>query len=141
MQQGRVAYLEGDMSDMETMLVNGNYVRDNPSVTTYIKYTELQIKTSLGVNSGVATIQNIESLGDAAGIYVQNGVGVVKVNDVTVDLATATKRGGFIYSDGTVEVTMTNTWLSQMKAESGGFMYADSEYYKTSVAPVRPSFV
>ncbi len=64
--------------------------------------------------------------------------GVVKVNDVTVDLVTATKRGGFIYSDGTVEVTMTNTVLSKMKAESGGFMYADSEYYKTAtVAPIR----
>jgi hypothetical protein len=51
-----VGYLEGDMLDMETMLANGNYVRDNPSVTTYIKYAELQIKTSLGVNSGVPTI-------------------------------------------------------------------------------------
>jgi hypothetical protein len=56
MQQGGVAYLEGDMPDMETMLANGGYVRDNPSVPTYIKYAELQIKTSLGVNSGVATI-------------------------------------------------------------------------------------
>lgn len=140
MQQGGVAYLEGDMLDMETMLADGSYVRDNPSVTTYIKYAELQIKTSLGVNSGVPTIQNLESLGDAAGIYVQNGV--VKVNDVTVDLVTATKRGGFIYSDGTVEVSMTNTVLSQMKAESGGFMYADSEYYKTAaVPPVKQSFV
>jgi hypothetical protein len=139
MQQGGVAYLEGDLADMETMLANGNYVRDNPTVTTYIKYAELQIITSLGVNSGVATIQNIESLGDAAGIYVQNGV--LKVNDVTVDLVQASKRGGFIYSDGTVQVTMTNTVLSNMKAESGGFMYADSEYYKTSAAPIRQSFV
>ena len=139
MQQGGVAYLEGDLADMETMLANGNYVRDNPTVTTYIKYAELQIITSLGVNSGVATIQNIESLGDAAGIYVQNGV--LKVNDVTVDLVQASKRGGFIYSDGTVQVTMTNTLLSNMKAESGGFMYADSEYYKTSAAPIRQSFV
>ena len=56
MQQGGVAYLEGDLADMETMLANGNYVRDNPTVTTYIKYAELQIITSLGVNSGVATI-------------------------------------------------------------------------------------
>ena len=134
-----MAYLEGDLADMETMLANGNYVRDNPTVTTYIKYAELQIITSLGVNSGVPTIQNIESLGDAAGIYVQNGV--VKVNDVTVDLVQASKRGGFIYSDGTVQVTMTNTVLSNMKAESGGFMYADSEYYKTSAVPIRQSFV
>jgi hypothetical protein len=139
MQQGGVAYLEGDLADMETMFANGNYVRDNPTVTTYIKYAELQIITSLGVNSGVSTIQNIESLGDAAGIYVQNGV--VKVNDVMVDLVQASKRGGFIYSDGTVQVTMTNTVLSNMKAESGGFMYADSEYYKTSAVPIRQSFV
>jgi hypothetical protein len=34
---------------------------------------------------------------------------VIKVNDVTVDIATATNNGGFIYSDGTVQVTMTNT--------------------------------
>ena len=52
--------------------------------------------------------------------------GVIKVNDVTIDVATATKKGGFIYSDGTVQVTMSNTVIKNMEAESGGFMFADS---------------
>ena len=68
--------------------------------------------------------------------------GVIKVNDVTIDVATATKKGGFIYSDGTVQVTMTNTVIKNMEAESGGFMFADSELYKaTAFVPKKESFV
>ena len=63
MQHGGVAYLEGDMNDMEAMKANGDYVWDNPTVKTYIKYAEIQITTSTpGINSGISSIGKMESL-------------------------------------------------------------------------------
>jgi hypothetical protein len=43
-------------------------------------------------------------------------------------MANATKDGGFIYSDGHVEITIDNSTFSTLSADRGGFMFSgDSE--------------
>ena len=50
------------------------------------------------------------------------------VDNMTISLANAKKDGGFIYSDGHVEITINNSTFSSLTAVRGGFIFAnDSE--------------
>jgi hypothetical protein len=42
-----------------------------------------------------------------------------------IDLVEAQKDGGFIYSDGLVEIQISNSNFTNLKADRGGFIYAN----------------
>ncbi len=68
----------------------------------------------------------MESLQNGAGIYLKNGMLIV--NNMSISMANANQDGGFIYSDGHVEITIDNSKFSTLSADRGGFMFSgDSE--------------
>jgi hypothetical protein len=53
---------------------------------------------------------------------------MLTVDNMTISLANASQNGGFIYSDGHVEITINNSTFKNLSADRGGFMYSgDSE--------------
>ena len=68
----------------------------------------------------------LESLKNGAGIYLKNGM--LTVDNMTISMANAMQDGGFIYSDGHVEITINNSSFKSLSADRGGFMFSnDSE--------------
>jgi hypothetical protein len=51
--------------------------------------------------------KNFESLQNGAAIYIKNGE--LNINDMPIDMVKAEKDGGFIYSDGKVEIKISNS--------------------------------
>jgi hypothetical protein len=49
----------------------------------------------------------LESLKNGAGVYLKNGM--LMVDNMTISMANAMQDGGFIYSDGHVEITINNS--------------------------------
>lgn len=112
----------------------GNYVGAAPTIN-YIKY----IKITVQQTAPLETFGNFESLQNGAGIYIKNGV--LSVNDMEIDMVKAEQDGGFIYSDGLVEVTMTNTKFTNLQADRGGFIYANGAALPVPSIPAYLKFV
>lgn len=53
---------------------------------------------------------------------------MLTVDNMTISVANASQNGGFIYSDGHVEISINNSTFKDLSADRGGFMYSgDSE--------------
>jgi len=55
---------------------------------------------------------NFESLQNGAAVYIKNGE--LNVNDMKINLVEAQNDGGFIYSDGLVEIKITNSEFTNL---------------------------
>jgi len=66
---------------------------------------------------------------------------MLTVDNMTISMAKATQDGGFIYSDGHVEVTINNSSFKDLSADRGGFMYSgDSEGFPALTKPLYLKF-
>jgi hypothetical protein len=66
---------------------------------------------------------------------------MLTVDNMTISMAKATQDGGFIYSDGHVEVTINNSSFKDLSADRGGFMYSgDSEGLPALTKPLYLKF-
>lgn len=57
---------------------------------------------------------------------------------MVIDMVEAQNDGGFIYSDGLVEVKISNSQFNNLKADRGGFIYANA---LPLPAPISPAFL
>jgi hypothetical protein len=66
---------------------------------------------------------------------------VLEINNMTIDLVTAVNDGGFIYSDGHTEITITDSNFSRLNADRGGLIYAgNTQAYPTLTVPLAMLF-
>ncbi len=116
---GGIVYANGTKADMQTQSTN-NYVTAQSTVQ-YVEYIKITIKMNEDKN-----FTGLESLKNGAGVYLKNGMLIV--DNMTISMANAMKDGGFIYSDGHVEISISNSTFKGLTADRGGFMFSnDSE--------------
>lgn len=66
---------------------------------------------------------NIDSGDKGGGIYLKNGV--LDISTILISAASSENKGGFIYTDDLVEITVRDVQFIGMDSQNGGFLYAN----------------
>lgn len=106
----------------------------------YVKYVKITIQQVAQPDPLLPQppldFKNFESLQNGAAVFIKNGE--LNVNDMVIDLVDSEKDGGFIYSDGLVEIKISNSKFSNLQADRGGFIYSNGD---PLLVPLSPAFL